>query len=235
MNLCKEISDEQQKELITILNERNTTKKAIIKLLQDRTDFAEAIFNDGNTEYKDIIAKTKDDLPSVWKEKDDSDKEAFWGMRRHLCERYDTGKGFIFQGYGYQCPICGSSSKIHSLSGLKYLKCLANGDPKTEKELPYLWLVACLNCADMIEGADKIYIKDYDGTDIVTALEYFEETCYCADRFHISNKSKMKTMKLFLEIGGREVVEEIKVSFLHLALFAKLLKKGKGDSEPGAH
>ena len=224
-----ELREEQQKELSDILGEVGDNKqKVIIELQNDRAEFSEAIFNDGNTDYEKIIEEAKEILPSVWKKDNNNFQEkSKWGMKRWLCEPYDTSEGEIFQGYGYQCPICGSSSKIHSLSGLKFLRRLKNSDPDTKEKLPYLPLIACLNCADMIEGAKKICIKDYDGTDIVKALKHFEETCYCADRLHISNKSKMKTMKLFLEIDEKEFCEEIKVSFLHLALFAKLLKKDK--------
>jgi hypothetical protein len=162
-----------------------------------------------------------------------------WGIKKWLCEPYRThtdgyvfqGYGYVFQGYGYQCPLCGSSSKIHSLSGLKLVRRVKNGDEKSNSEIPYLHFIVCLNCADMIEGAKKITIKDYDGANLLDVIDHFEEVCYCSDRLHMYNNSKMKTMKLIMEIDGQEFCEDIKVSFLHLALFAKLRKDKKCPNE----
>ena len=83
----------------------------------------------------------------------------------------------------------------------------------------------------MIEGANKIALRDYDGKDLVTSIKHFEEVCYCADQYHMYNKSKMKTMKLIMEIDEKEFCEDIKVSFLHLVLFSKLLKTKKVTKE----
>ena len=116
------------------------------------------------------------------------------------------------------------SLQFQSLSGLKFLRRLKNSDINSKEQIPYLHLITCLNCADMIEGAKKIAIKDYDGKNLVECIKHFEEVCYCADQYHMYNNSKMKTMKLIMEIDEQEFCMDIKVSFLHLVLFAKLLK-----------
>lgn len=217
------LNDAQQMELSDILGEiSNDKKKKIIEIQEERTDYIKGMFNDESnfSLYSSILEKAKKDLPSVW-EKDKNTAQA--SMKIKLCRPY-VYRDVVFQGYGYQCPICGSMSKIHSLSGLKFLRRLKNSDVNSNAQIPYLHLVTCLNCSDMLEGATKIALKDYDGKNLVESIKHFEEVCYCADQYHMYNNSKMKTMKLIMEIEEQEFVEDIKVSFLHLALFAKLLK-----------
>jgi bifunctional DNA-binding transcriptional regulator/antitoxin component of YhaV-PrlF toxin-antitoxin module len=223
------LNEAQQKELCDILGEISEEKrKNIIELQDSSASVSECIFNDGNEDYKAILEQAKKDLPSVWTKNSKNE----WGIKKWLCEPYRTHTdGYVFQGYGYQCPLCGSSSKIHSLSGLKLVRRVKNGDEKSNSEIPYLHFIVCLNCADMIEGAKKITIKDYDGANLLDVIDHFEEVCYCSDRLHMYNNSKMKTMKLIMEIDGQEFCEDIKVSFLHLALFAKLRKDKKCPNE----
>ncbi len=188
------------------------------------SDFSECIFKDDKQydKYNEILVNIKKSLPSVWiKDKISAQKKEDWGLKKWLCNEYKI-EDFVFQGYGYRCPICGSSSKIHSLTGIKFVRRLKNSDVNSNEQIPYLHLIACLNCADMLDGANKIAIKDYDGKSLVEAIEHFEDVCYCADKYHMYNNSKMKTMKLMFEIDAHEFVEDIKVSFLHMAMFSKL-------------
>lgn len=144
-------------------------------------------------------------------------------MKEWLCEPYEAA-GYRFQGYEYQCPICGSVAHHRSLSAMKYMKRIKNSDEESMENLPYFWLVGCLNCADMIERAEKVKLIDLDGGSLREALKHFKEVCYCYDNEHLFNHGKMKTMKLLFEINGNEYVEQIKISFLHMVLFLKLWK-----------
>ena len=151
-------------------------------------------------------------------------------MKEWLCEPFRV-KDYIFQGYGYQCPICGSVMRHHSISGMKYIRFIRNADEGGKANLPYLYLISCLNCADMIERADKVVLKDYDGKSLNEALAHLKNVCYCADNYHVFNHSKMKTMRLYLEIDDHEFVEQIKMSFPHMILLLKLLERKKTEGD----
>lgn len=220
--------DTQRLEIADIVKEiKKDNKKKIIGLKNTTSVFEEAVFRDSDleSEYIAMISEGKKLLPSVWKKaKSEVKKTEDWGMKEWMCEPFRVN-GHCFQGYGCQCPICGSAMRHQSISGMKFIKRIENADIDSKQNLPYLYLISCLNCADMIERADKVKIIDYDGKSLKEALNHFEEVCYCADNFHIYNHSKMKTMKLVMEIDNHEFVEHIKISFLHMLLFLKLWKK----------
>lgn len=221
----KSISDAQKLEIADIVGEiKEEKQKNIIGLKNEESYYSEAVFKDGDFKeaYDSMIFEAKKRLPSVWKKsKTYANKVEDWGMKEWLCEPFKLD-GYVFQGYGYQCPICGSVMRHHSLTGMKYLKRIKNADSDSCNNLPYLYLVSCLNCADMIERADKVKIKDYDEGSLQKALDHFINVCYCTDNFHIFNHSKLKTMKLYLEIDNHEFVEQIKISYLHMVLLLKL-------------
>lgn len=229
-----EISNEQRLEIAEIVGEIENLKlrknRKIIGLTSEETQFTEAVFGDDDV-YDEIIRESKKKLPSEWKKsKNNALKTDDWGMKEWLCEPFRV-KDYIFQGYGYQCPICGSVMRHHSISGMKYIRFIRNADEGGKANLPYLYLISCLNCADMIERADKVVLKDYDGKSLNEALAHLKNVCYCVDNYHVFNHSKMKTMRLYLEIDDHEFVEQIKMSFPHMILLLKLLERKKTEGD----
>ena len=221
----KKVYDHQRLEISDILGEMKENKqRQVIGLYSSNPVFREAIFNFPDTAaYSNLLTKAKQ-LPSIYK-KTSSTERTGWDMKRTLCEPFED-----FEGYGYQCPICGHFANHKSLSEIKFIRRIPNADSECNTELPYLHLISCLNCADMLECADKVALKDIGGEPLSVALEHFQNVCYCADNLHLLNNSKMKTMKLHLKFGETEIVRNIKVSYLHLALFLKLYQKN--DTTP---
>lgn len=228
------LKQEQILDLQEILGEIEDSKnKKIIGLQSARALFAEAFFRDEDNKklYDTYLSRAKECLPSIWK-KCSGNKREGWGIKEWLCESYSANvdEDFekelpIFQGYGYQCPICGSIARHQSLSGMSFIRRVKNADVNSNEQVPYLHFVSCLNCREMIEGASKVKILGEDNGSLLEIIKHFEEVCYCADNNHFRNHSAMKTVKLLLEIDEHEFELEMKLSYLHLALLSKMWKK----------
>lgn len=217
-NLFKE---EQILELQDILGEiKNKEPKRIVGITASYEMFTEALFREDAALYDGILDDAKKILPSIWKKRSGNT----WGMKEMLCESFRT-RGQVFQGYGYQCPICGTTAKHRSLTGMSFVKRIKNADERSRTQLPHLHFIACLNCREMLESATKVKIQGEKNESLTELVRHFEEVCYCGDNEHFQNHSKMKTVKLLLEIDGHEFVQKMKLSYLHFALFSKLWKR----------
>lgn len=207
------LTDLQRNEIRDILGEMSDRTVSVERLRSTEEGWRKAVFRtpEKEAEYDALLEKAINILPSVYQKSGVLTPD----LKRTLCEPY---KGFA--GYGYQCPICGSISDISSLTGLNLIKRLKNGD--SHLRIP---LIACLNCANMIESSSRVEIRGLNGEPLAQALEHFTKVCWCADNSHPRNAAMLKTMRLLFEVEGCDVFQrDIKLSFLHFALFIKLGK-----------
>lgn len=192
----------QEKEIESYFNELEENVKNP-RELNESGDFkyCEGVFFEFHEEN---IKKGERELKSIW------DKE----ILKQLCGKFELTDSSLMEGYRYNCPVCGERH-LTALSGMEF-----NRFKTDSEEVPYIYLVSCLNCAAMFRYAKKRRIINFK-----RVMEEFE-TCYCIDSNHIKSNLKMKTVKVELELyDNKKVVMPMKVSYLNMILYKKLDKK----------